>query len=241
MAAAQRAIPAHLRDGVAPNGEATASKRNNHHQKSQSHMVSLEAMRKVAMHHTDRTVHGSSGRLWMFILGRCEHSVGQLLLVTPGACNDVAPNINNTFTSIITLLMHASIPAQQYQSINSPCINQFTPGFLLGTAPFSTYSASTLSLYGHTHFHLHSYLSLSLVSPSVSLDSRTSRCSAHNHQGSCIYYGTGFCMFTANEASCRLKGLRKCLHRYCRQSNAKCPPRTTRDMQRREREGTIRD
>ena len=134
------------------------------------------------MHHTDPKVHGSSGRLWVFILGRCEYPVGQLLLVTPGACNDVAPNINNTFTSITTLLMHASIPAQQYPSINSPCINPFTPGFLLGTAPFSTYSVSTLSLYDHTYFHIHSYLSLSLVSPSVSLDSRTCGCSAHNHQ-----------------------------------------------------------
>jgi len=38
MAAAQRAIPSHLRDGATTNGEA-ASKRN-HHGKSQSHVVS---------------------------------------------------------------------------------------------------------------------------------------------------------------------------------------------------------
>ena len=135
-------------------------------------------------------------------------------------------------TSIATLLIHASIPAQLYQSINPPCINQFIPSFLLGTAPFSTsvpqHSRCTI-IHSFTN---HLYLSLSLVSPSVSPDSHTCGCSANNHRGSSICHGTRFCMFTANEASCRLKGLRKCLHRYRRQSNAKCSPCTTRDMQR---------
>jgi len=46
MAAAQRAIPSHLRDGATPNGEA-ASKRN-HHGKSQSHVVSSISLRSEA-------------------------------------------------------------------------------------------------------------------------------------------------------------------------------------------------
>ena len=49
------------------------------------------------MRHTDRKVHGSSGRLWVFIQGRWEHAMGSLPLVTPGACNNDAPNINITF------------------------------------------------------------------------------------------------------------------------------------------------
>ena len=41
MAAAQRAIPSHLRDGAATNGGEAGAFKRNHHQKSQSHMVSL--------------------------------------------------------------------------------------------------------------------------------------------------------------------------------------------------------
>ena len=41
MAAAQRAIPSHMRDG-ATNGESASAFKRNHHGKSQSHVVSLE-------------------------------------------------------------------------------------------------------------------------------------------------------------------------------------------------------
>ena len=42
MAAAQRAIPSHLRDGSSTNGESASAFKRNHHGKSQSHVVSLE-------------------------------------------------------------------------------------------------------------------------------------------------------------------------------------------------------
>lgn len=53
MAAAQRAIPSHLRDGAATNGGEAGAFKRNHHQKSQSHMVSLYVPEKSAWLHTN--------------------------------------------------------------------------------------------------------------------------------------------------------------------------------------------
>ena len=90
MAAAQRAIPAHLRDGASTNGGEASAFRRNHHQKSQSHMVSLPVPEKFAIFvHTIECVF--TGTSCLVEGGRCvwpRSGLGKVLLVLEPSSSD---------------------------------------------------------------------------------------------------------------------------------------------------------
>jgi hypothetical protein len=133
MAAAQRAIPSHLRDGAATNGGEAGALKRNHHQKSQSHMVSLQVPEKLAVLHTHCRKRESEVVPFPVEGRRCGWSRPLLEEVATGSTLKPAAMTSDPNTSFCTVYSSAC----EYKRYFIPCIIRVSGSILIGATLYS--------------------------------------------------------------------------------------------------------